>query len=585
MAEISAEDLTQAAPVTAATAMYGKATGVRIAAGASGPTGGMNLAIRGVKSITGNNRPLIIVDGIPIQDENSGYDYWAYNRDLGTGINDINAHDIESIQVLKSASAAALYGAEAANGVILIETKRGRHSGGIGIDFSTTATFDRIAPIPDFQDVFGAGIGWLSLQGQPNDGTFRLAEDGTPIVTPTGYSFGPKMDGQMVRWWDGEMRAFSPQPDNFEELYDRGHNIVTSFALSSATERARYRLGYTRTDWAGVSPGSRQDRNTLTLTGDLRISDRLSADLSLNYYNTETINPPSKWYMAYSFPRSIRTDMLRGMYETADGFQPRGDDYPLMHSGEERMMRELYWTGLREQFEHDEDHLIGSLAANYQVTDGVSLRLRAGSDFTTSNQEIREPSTQSESMGPSGRYGVKKRQDRVDYGELILSANRRLSDDLGIDVLVGGATTRTDISESTIDTQGGLVLTNWFSISNSQNTPNQNAWRGRERTDGIFANAQLSFRDYLFLNASGRNDWTSTLPPDNNSYFYPSVGASFISAMPSSCRRRSRTASCAPTTPRSAAAPAATRPTAHTSTTTGKASPRAASATSCRRSG
>lgn len=528
VAEIKAGELARAAPVSVATAMYGKAAGVHIAHGASGPTGGINISIRGIKSITGNNRPLMIVDGIPIHDEDSGYDEWDWNRDLGTGINNINANDVESIQVLKGATAAALYGAQAANGVVLISTKRGGYTGGMGVEFSTSLTFDRVAHLPKFQDVFGAGIGWLSLQGWDNDGSFRLADDGTPYVTPTGYSFGPRMEGQMVRWWDGEMRPFDPQPNNFRDLYDPGHNSLTSFALSNATERARYRLGYTRSNWKGVHPGARQERNTLTLTGNLEISERLATDVSLNYYNTETLNPPARWYLAYNMPRSLRTDMLRSNYREADGYRLAAQDYPDLHGGEERLMREIFWTGYQEQYEVGEDHLVGSLGANYSFADWLNLRLRAGSDLTNANQEIRQPSYQPTSMGVTGRFGVRKRQDRVNYGDLMLSANRRLSESVGLEFLVGAATTRINASETAIDTNGGLVLENWFSISNSQNTPNRDAWRGSERTDGVFANAQLSFRDYLYVTASGRNDWTSTLPPDANSYFYPSVGASFV---------------------------------------------------------
>jgi iron complex outermembrane receptor protein len=528
VAEVKAMEITQAAPVTAATAIYGKAAGVQIAQGSSGPTGGINITIRGVKSITGSNRPLIIVDGIPIHDQNSGYAEWDWNRDLGSGINNINPRDIESLQVLKGATAAALYGAQAANGVVLIQTKRGAASTGAGVEFSTSVTADEIAHLPKFQNVFGAGLGWFSLQNRANDGSFRLADDGTPVVTPTGNSFGPRMEGQMVRWWDGKMRPFEPQPDNFKNLYDRGHNIVNSVALSNATERATYRLGYTRTDWAGVFPGNRQDRNTVTLAGDLKISDRLTTELAVNYYNTETRNPPPKWYMAYSFPRSLRSDMLRSEYKTPDGFQIRLSDFPLLHSGEERMLREFYWTGLEEQFEHDQDHLIASLGANYQFNDWLNLRLRAGADDKNADQEIRQPSTQPESMGPSGRFGIMKQHDRVNYGELMLTARRQLMENLGVDFLAGAATTRAQGSLTSIDTQGGLVVRDWFSIDNSKNKPSEDAWRGKERTDGVFASAQFSFRDFLYLNATGRNDWTSTLPPDANSYFYPSVGASFV---------------------------------------------------------
>ena len=535
MSGVDAAQVTKASPMTVPSALYGEVPGLKVQQNSSGPTGGTNLTIRGIKSITGSNRPLIVVDGIPIRDENSGYSDvgWVYDRDLGTGINDINPNDVASLNVLKGAGAAALYGSQAANGVILITTKRGTKHEGMGMDFSSSSLFDRVAFLPDFQNEFGAGINDLILQSRPNNGEFMINSDSTPMLANGGgigaaHSWGPPMKGQMVLWWDGQMRPFTPQPDNYRDLYQAGRTLENTVTFSNATDRSRYRLGFTRNDWTGTFPGARQARNTLSLTGDMQLSDRLRADVSFNYYDRTLTNPPPRVYVAFSFPRSLKTDLLKQDYETSAGYLASQKVYPRLHPSEADMMRQIFWTGLQDQYESAQDRLVGSLRLNYALADWLSLRLQGGTDYTDNTIQNDQRTTQPASAGPSGGYDVQRLQDRVLYGDVLLSAQRTLTRSLGLNLQVGAATTRNSTGETAAWTNGGLVTENWFSINNSASTPGQSASRGEDRTDGVFGSATLSYRDYLFLTATGRNDWTSTLPPASNSYFYPSVGTSFV---------------------------------------------------------
>jgi iron complex outermembrane receptor protein len=536
MSQVDSADLTKASPLSVQSALYGKVPGLKIQQNSSGPTGGTNLTIRGIKSITGSNRPLIVVDGIPIRDDNSGYSEvgWEYNRDLGTGINDINPNDIASVNVLKGAGAAALYGSQAANGVILITTKRGTKHDGMGMDFSSSSLFDNVAFLPQFQNEYGQGINDLILQTRPNNGEFIIdTATGIPYAAYGGgigaaHSWGPPMRGQMVMWWDGQMRPFTPQPDNYRDLYQAGQTLENSVAFSNTSDRSRYRLGFTRNDWTGTFPGSRQARNTVTLTGDMQLSDRLRADLSFNYYDKTLTNPPPRVYVAYSFPRSLKADLLKGDYKTAAGYLATTGVYPRLHGSEADMMRQIFWTGLEDQYQSGQDRMVGSLRLNYAVADWLNLRLQGGTDYSDNTIESKERTTQPASAGPSGKYEVRRRQDRVLYGDVLLSAQRTLTSSFGLNVQVGAATTRNKTGETAAWTNDGLLTENWFSVNNSVKTPGQYAGRGEDRTDGVFGSATLSFRDYLYLTATGRNDWTSTLPPGRNSYFYPSVGASFV---------------------------------------------------------
>ena len=536
MSQVGAAEVTKASPLTVQSALYGEVPGLKIQQNSSGPTGGTNLTIRGIKSITGSNRPLIVVDGIPIRDENSGYSDvgWVYDRDLGTGINDINPTDVASVNVLKGAGAAALYGSQAANGVILITTKRGTKHDGIGMDFSSSSLFDNVAFLPDFQNEYGSGINDLILRNRPNNGEFMIdPATGTPLLANGGgigaeHSWGPPMRGQMIQWWDGQMRPFTPQPDNYRDLYQAGQTLENSVTFSNVSDRSRYRIGFTRNDWTGTFPGSQQDRNTVSLTGDMQLSDRLRADLAFNYYDKTLTNPPPRVYVAFSFPRSLKTDLLKEDYKTAAGYLATQQVYPLLHSTEADMMRQIFWTGLQDRYESAQDRLVGSLRLNYAVADWLNLRVQGGTDYTDNTIENKQRTTQPASAGPSGGYEVRRRQDRVLYGDVLLSGQRTLTPSLGLNVQIGAATTRNHTGETAAWTNGGLVTENWFSVNNSVSTPGQYAGRGEDRTDGVFGSATLSYRDYLYVTTTGRNDWTSTLPPGSNSYFYPSVGASFV---------------------------------------------------------
>ena len=530
LSQVDSSKLTDASPLSIQAALYGEVPGLKIQQNTSGPTGGSNLTIRGVKTIGGNNRPLIVVDGIPIRDENSGYSAvgWEYNRDLGTGINDINPGDVESISVLKGASAAALYGSQAANGVILIVTKKGRRAGGRSAEFSSSTTFDGVAFLPELQNAFGAGRPDL-LYNRPNNGEFLVDSAGTPLLATSSQSWGPRMRGQMVQWWDGQMRPFTPQPDNYKGLYQAGQTTEHRVAFGNATERTRYRLGYTRNDWTGTVPGSRQERNALTLTGDLDISDRLTTNVAINYYNKALTNPPPKLYLAYSFPRSVKTDLLKRAYKTGDGYMTTTQDFPRLHdNAERRMMQEVFWEGLEDRYESRQDRLVGSLGLTYTLSGWLSLRGRAGMDYADNTIEDKNRTWQPASAGSSGGYAVQQVQGRVRYGDVILTAQRHVTPEVAVNAHLGAATTRTYAGETAVWTNGGLVAENWFSINNSKDVPGRSAGRAEERTDGVFGSATVSYRDYLYLTAAGRNDWASTLPRGSNSYFYPSIGASFV---------------------------------------------------------
>lgn len=522
VAEVESKAITRANTPNLANALYGQAPGVQVSGTSGGVTGAVNVVIRGNSSITGFNQPLFVVDGIPIAHDNGGYGRWG-GGNLGGGINDINPEDIESMTVLKGGNAAALYGSQAANGVVLITTKKGKKNEGLGIEFTTSYTNDQIAFVPDFQNKYGAGYGWPYLAAD-NDGYFNLT-DGVPTVRNAWASFGPEMTGQNILWWDGEMRDFTPQPDNYKDMFKNGHTSSSTISVSNSNDIATFRLAYTYFDNAGIFDGSTQKRNVFALNTNVKISKRLSTDVSLSYNNivTKNVPPPTGGLNAYEFPRSTKTDLLRELYEDDQGFR-RENDQVGQHASHINPMNML-WGANKNNIENDKARIIGNITLNYNILDGLNLRLRGGMDQTDVANDNQTASTRSDR--PSGGYSVSNSKNTITYLESILSYNKDLGEDFSLSLTAGAISNRIDFKNSNVGTNGGLIVPNWFSLANSVNTRNSNGGQESERFDAVFGQGQLAYRNMLFLDFTGRNDWSSTLPPESNSYFYPSVSLSW----------------------------------------------------------
>ena len=324
---ISADELTSSGNTNFASAMYGKAAGVRISTAPGGATSAVQVQVRGLNSLNYNSQPLYIVDGIVIRNTNekgvkgiNNDGYWEDQRIRGNGILDINPADIETLTVLKGASATALYGSEAASGVVVITTKKGTNKKGIGVEVNYVNNIEQVAFLPTYQNVYGPGADRTTnlSEGATEDGWIKvdLNNDGlNETVRPNFRSyaqFGPKMQGQVVPWWDGEMRPFSPQPGNYKDLYRTGYNSIANAALSQQTEKASYRFSYTRNDYKGIQVGGAMQRNTFNFNSTFKINNKLSTDVVVSFINSKVHNRPfqlSRVTAAYSGFFSRAEDM------------------------------------------------------------------------------------------------------------------------------------------------------------------------------------------------------------------------------------------------------------------------------------
>lgn len=550
MSSIKSDDLVKSGiPVNPLTSLYGKAAGVRISSTANGPTGGMVINIRNSVSLTSSSstRPLFVVDGIPIFDENTGMNRNDRDgRDKGTGINDINAEDIESIEILKGAKASVLYGYAGANGVVLITTKSGQKKKGLGVEVNSSFTWDNVAYYPELQDEFGTGSSIGAALPKPEDTDadgFRYT-DVNGVRTPVYYGgggaagFGPRMDGRDILWWDGEMRPYTAQPDNYKELFRTGHLRTNGFSLSNAGDLGNVRLGYTNKKFESTVIGAHQDNHIFSFNGKMNISDRISVNYISNYYYTFNHNAPFRMQdglVTYGVNRDMKPELWfnnitddTGVYwyfrdkeksEAAGGLVGKlGGTY--------------FWNQTQNDFDETRHHLIQSVNMNIDFTDWLSLTLRSGFDMTRKLNEVKKKVMKPLSEdSQQGYYSVAERNIFNLYNNAYLNFDKKINDDFQISGLVGFVYEQfSDRQLKSLTTD--FLVENWFSLSNSSKDVKSSGqgYRKSSVLYGVLASAQLAYRDELFLEIQGRNDWSSILPPSNNSYFYPGASLSWIAS-------------------------------------------------------
>lgn len=529
--EIEGETLTKAREVNVVNSLSGRIAGVQVS-GASGNMGGSSrILIRGVNSVAGNNQPLFVVDGVPLDNSNftttdqarggGGYDY-------GNMAQDINPDDIASISVLKGPSAAALYGTRAANGVILITTKSGEGQRGIGVSVNSSVTIDNVYILPDYQNEYGGG-----------NGPFSQYEGEDIAYTAFDESWGPRLDGRPVRQWysfyegDPDFGRATPwvaHPDNIRDFFETGVTLNNNVALSGGNENSSFRLSYTNVTQNFVLPNSELDRNTLNFSGSTQLTDRFTASISANYVVNKALGRPGTGYDGNNVMqqfnqwshRQMDMDKLR-VYETAEGIHrtwniggptslaPYYSDNP-------------YWTRYKNYQNDDRERLFGNLTLKYDFTDWLSLTGRVMTDFYTDRREERI-AVGSQAIS---EYSEGIREVTETNADLILNFDRRLSEDFSLNAFVGGNIRINSYHRNVGTTQGGLNVPDFYNLNNSASSVLIDDYLEERQINSVFGSASLGFRDMVYADFTLRNDWSSTLPADDNAYLYPSVSGSFV---------------------------------------------------------
>ncbi len=490
-----------------ATSLQGKASGVNITQTASGPGSSSRIVIRGSSSIGGNNQPLIVVDGVPI--DNTNFDpasQWG-GYDLGDGLNGLNPNNISDITILKGPNATALYGSQAANGAILITTKKGVERNGIGVEYTGNFQWDTPAIWPDFQNQFGHG----------DEGQVPTTLNG--VLNANEGSWGPRMNGQKVLFFDGTTRAMNPQPNNVKDFYRNGSNITNTIALVGGNDKTTYRFAMSQQSANGITPATEFKTNNFDLRVNSQLSSKLNADMKISYIKTNGNNRPAlsdnpgNAALAWSaMPRDAVTSNLRSLVDSTG----------VVSSDVFRI--NPYW-GLLKNVEHDgKDRILGYVKLTYDITPWMNLMGRVGTDYYTLSTYTQE--AYGTPYIPLGSLTRNNRQQRQNNYDLILTVNHKLTNDFSNNLNLGLHRESQHINGLHYNgSQFGLP--GFYYIAN---TASQSQGRDvyRKEINSVFGSYQLSFRDYAFLELTGRNDWSSALPTQNNSYFYPSISASYV---------------------------------------------------------
>ena len=513
-------------PVTnAVSALNGKIAGVNIQSSSAGPTASANVTIRGAGSLSGNNQALFVVNGIPITNglfsSGDGLN-GSTTIDFGNAAQVINPDDIAEISVLKGPAAAALYGTRAAAGVVLINTKTGQGAPGWHVDINSSTTLSGLLRMPDFQNEYGAGgYGRYSYSnGATYTGDFYDA---------FGENWGPRLDGSAIRQWNtnGEATPFTAAPDNVRNFFRTGVTSRNHVAISNQSEDGDFRMGYTHLDSRGIVPNTDLTRHTISMSSGQNIGERLNVRTNLNYIRSGSGNVPNAGYDESSsimygwlwFQRNAPIDDLQNYWK------------PGLENVQQANTEELWtnnpWFLVNENTNgFNNDRIIGNVAATYNLTDRVSVRYRMGADINGEKRRFRRAmSTKSVLLGSYREDDLRFHETN---NELLLSYDGTdYEKEWNLSARLGGNIMR-QTTEILRANAPQLLIPGIFNLGNSRSGVITDDFTYRKGINSAFGVANISYKNRFFLDLTGRNDWSSTLPTNNNSYFYPSATASAI---------------------------------------------------------
>lgn len=542
---VSAAEITKTAPTNFAAALYGKVPGMRIASAPGGSTSGVAIQLRGISSITGRTQPLIVMDGVPIYDGTfDNTNYWADQRLRGNGLTDLNPDDIESITVLKGASAAALYGSEATNGVILITTKSAKGKKGFTVDYNANYFQDRVAYLPQFQNVRGTGFNpGYGVYGSDADGFAHYTLNGTDYRTMVAgsLSFGPVFDGKPILSWDGEIRPYSAQKNNWADLFQHANNVVNNIAFSNVSENSRTRFSVTQQHYEGTSLGSKNDKVVFNLNTIYNFGSKFRLNVIANDIWQKVHNRP------YSDDRLINnfTGMMspfdngawyQNKYQTSLGYkyvtgsnQSLTPDENLKFGNYRTDILDYMWNVKKNDVEEYNNRLIATATAFWDIAKNLQVRGRISTDWIADKSEGKSASSIPLVYGYSGGYSIGTNNHSILYGDVLITYTKRFNEDLTLKVLGGYTADKESSYTTSVSTNGGLTTENRFDLTSSANPQ---FYSGSGRTyltkDAYIGTINASYKDYLYVEGTMRSDRTSTMNPLHNSFLYPSVNGSFV---------------------------------------------------------
>lgn len=535
---IKGDDISQIKSVSAINSLQGKVAGVNISTSNTGASGSSRIIIRGASSLTGNNQPLYVIDGIPIINKTKGsvvkgtYASGGELSDGGDDISSINPDDIESISILKGSAAAALYGSQASNGVIMITTKSGKGQNAFGVEYSNSITFDQVnTDLQDFQTEYGQGEKGLKpgFVYDVSHNPVEIANQTTAInnaFTSSLMSWGAKLDGEPVYNWDGIKRPYSNTGNNLDKFYENGRTTVNTIAFSKGGDDYSSRFSFSNLENKDIFPNTTLSRKSLSLNVMAKINPKLTSTINAKYIiekvnNRITIGdtPGNANTVAYVLPNSL--DIL----DLKPGYNEKGTELIFQPSA---FITNPYWAV--NNFENDDtkNRFIASTSLNYDFTDWLSAMGRAGIDtYELSRKQVTPYGTD---YRPAGELIQGKSTYKLFDADFMLKIDKAITNKISTNTIIGVNTKTATFDE--LSAFGSKFVVIGLEDLNNTTLPRPNYGYYTTKTNSIYGSVEGNYNDLFYLTLTGRNEWFSTLSfpgkttPNND--FYWSLSSSFL---------------------------------------------------------
>lgn len=537
LSEVKGDQLTETRDANIANSLTGKVAGLQVKSAASGAGGSSRIVLRGNSSIDGNNQPLVVVDGVPI-DAGTGADndnIWGEGvYDRGSGMSDISPDDIASISILKGPAAAALYGSRAGNGVIMITTKTGKESKGFSASYSTNLTFESPMMYPNFQNKYGQGV------------------NGEYATSNAANSWGYEMDGKEVVDYVGRKVKYAPGAD-MKDFLRTGTSWTNSVEVSSSSDKNSIRFAVTDLRNKGIVPNNDFSRTSATLRATAQLTNKLSVDVKGSFIKQNTDNmvklgasPDNIFYQFLLMPRSVQlSDFDLGDRGYVSSYKNRVIGYAFPYgtktaTGIDMTGRTVsyadptagnvanpYWSTYMNTTNDRKTRFIGLASLKYEFAEWLNIQGRYGIDYTNSQlKDIQATGAPTWYLEKGGNISTSKNDSYEMNADVLLTFNKQLTDKLGL-VATAGGNIMYNRSDGIWSSANGLKIEHFYSLSNGLRPLASNTLY-RKQINSVYGTASFAWDNMLYLDMSARNDWSSSLNSDNRSYFYPSIGASWL---------------------------------------------------------
>ncbi len=525
---LTAEELTRTQTPSFISSLSGKVSGVQI--NQTGNMGGSSrIVIRGAGSILGENQPLFIIDGVPISNADFSSASAGGGRDYGSAAADINPDDIASVTVLKGPNAAALYGSRAANGAVVITTKTGRGAAeGTRMTFTTRMTSDQPSVLPTYQNRYGQGF----------VGEFQYVDGaGSGVNDGADESWGPRFDGQLIDQFHGLAQPWVAAPNNVANFFRGGSTVSNNFSVTAAARGMGARLSITKDNVDGIVPFASLTKLAGSLGASAVVNTRLTLNGTLQFSQTAGMNRPENGYtegnplMSFTwFGRQVDTDLLRRQYRNTGS--PYGFADGSLYNWNDNYHRNPFWQQEENRAPDSRDRVISQLSATYEFNSWLTGLVRAGSDSYRQTTEERFAAGNIDRANPSfnGGFNVGNSRAKESNFEGILTVRRSMESAMGsFDFVVNaGGNIRANDQFNNGYSTSGILVPGIFNLANAGITPTYTNAEFHSRVNSAYGSASATLNRYWTVEVTGRNDWSSTLPKENASYFYPSVNTSVV---------------------------------------------------------